>query len=384
MKILYILRHNPWGIGGGCYACRNYLEAFIEVFKNAYIDVLVCEEYLEHRNNSSIQKVNFIGVKPRRTIDRILIPFTKIMHRYQQKATLLLRQNHYDICIFDHNCIAGSLIQLCKEYNVKTIVINHNCEYEYFRDNATGVKKRLLLPVVKHNEKQSYRMCDFNIFLTKEDKDLFLKMYGHSDTKKIVGGCFLNKEEKIEIGNSVPFNPEHIKIVISGTLGNIQNMDGINYFFEELYHYIPNNMAIIITGKNPPEELIEKTKRYSNISIIPNPTDILSIVNQCDIFLCPTRLGGGMKLRVMDGLRCGLPVIVHDISARGYSAFFKEHFFEHFYNTQEFNSSLNKIIERIKNNSISKEEIKKKTMNQVGFKSAIEKLTHANFLQKNI
>ena len=36
MNILYILRHNPWGIGGGCYACRCYLDAFIAVFEDAH------------------------------------------------------------------------------------------------------------------------------------------------------------------------------------------------------------------------------------------------------------------------------------------------------------------------------------------------------------
>lgn len=28
-KVLYILKHNPWGIGGGCYASNLYFTAFL-------------------------------------------------------------------------------------------------------------------------------------------------------------------------------------------------------------------------------------------------------------------------------------------------------------------------------------------------------------------
>ena len=38
-------------------------------------------------------------------------------------------------------------------------------------------------------------------------------------------------------------------------------------------------------------------------------------------YICPTCKGGGVKLRVMDGLRAGLPVLTHEISARGYEPF---------------------------------------------------------------
>lgn len=38
-------------------------------------------------------------------------------------------------------------------------------------------------------------------------------------------------------------------------------------------------------------------------------------------YICPTELGGGLKLRIMDGLKAGLPVLTHAVSARGYEVF---------------------------------------------------------------
>ena len=55
MKILYILKHNPWGIGGGCYACRNYLELFSELFAQHNIDILICSEYLQNHIDANLK-----------------------------------------------------------------------------------------------------------------------------------------------------------------------------------------------------------------------------------------------------------------------------------------------------------------------------------------
>lgn len=376
MKILYILKHNPWGIGGGCYACRNYLELFTEIFKDADFDVLICEEYTREMKISDFPNCKFIPISPRNKIAQYLSPITHILHRHQQIATKMLQQNHYDYCIFDHNSIAGSLVDLCIKKKVKTIVLNHNCELEYFRDNHSKLKNKLLLPSVRSNEKNAYLKCDYNIFLTEEDKEIFKRLYGTSQTTSIIGGCFLRKEEIISETDS-PFN-DKLKIVISGTMGNVQNKDGILYFLNELYQHIPKDMEIILTGRNPSDKIINQCQRHDNIQLIANPKNILDIVEKCDIFVCPTRLGGGMKLRLIDGLRCGLPIIAHKVSARGYSFFEKEGIVMPFENSEEFKRCLDSLIQKIKKGEINKRYVKQQAKVNLEFQSVINKFKTIN------
>lgn len=376
MKILYILKHNPWGIGGGCYACRNYMDAFIDVFHGADFDFCICEEYLKDRDTDYPENVRFIGVKPRTTIEKILSPISAILHRHQNIAKEMIKHGRYDYCLFDHNSIAGSLVSTCKKNGIKTIVLNHNCEQEYFRDNNSRTKNYLLLPTVRKNEKKSYQECTYNIFLTKEDELTFNKLYGHSNTKSVVGGCFLKKGEEINVNENKEYNKGRLKIVISGTMGNVQNLDGINYFLDELYPMLPDNIDVVMTGKNPPDSLIRKVEPFSNIEIIANPENILEIVGECDIFLCPTRLGGGMKLRVMDGFRCGLPVIAHKISARGYSEFIKERYLWAYKNKEDFINALNSIVKCIEDGVFEPQHIQHSAMKNFSFKERINTLKH--------
>ena len=373
MRILYILKHNPWGIGGGCYACRNYLELFTEVFKDSCFDVLICSEYLESQISKDFVNCTFYPVSPRNKISQYLSPVTQILHRHQQVAVSMIKKNQYDYCIFDHNSIAGSLVSICKKKGVKTIVLNHNCELEYFRDNNSWLKNLLLLPSVRKNERKAYLKCDYNIFLTDEDRDLFKNIYGESGTKTVVGGCFLRKGDVIN-HSVMPFNAACVKLVISGTIGNVQNRDGINFFLDELYEYLPENIEVVITGRNPTEEIIKKVAKLKNVSIIANPADILEIVGKCDVLVCPTRLGGGMKLRLIDGLRCGLPVISHKVSARGYTAFVDKGIVCQFETAEEFGSCLVKVIDLIQNGKIDKTIIGKCAEDIFSFEAALKRL----------
>ena len=373
MRILYILKHNPWGIGGGCYACRNYLELFTELFKDSCFDVLICSEYLEGRTSKDFVNCTFYPVSPRNKISQYLSPVTQILHRHQRVAVSMIEKNLYDYCIFDHNSIAGSLVGICKKKGIKTIVLNHNCELEYFRDNNSWLKNLLLLPSVRKNERKAYLKCDYNIFLTDEDRDLFKNIYGESGTKTVVGGCFLRKGDVIN-HSVMPFNAACVKLVISGTIGNVQNRDGINFFLDELYEYLPENIEVVITGRNPTEEIIKKVAKLKNVSIIANPADILEIVGKCDVLVCPTRLGGGMKLRLIDGLRCGLPVISHKVSARGYTAFVNKGFVCQFETAEEFGSCLVKVIDLIQNGKIDKTIIGKCAEDIFSFEAALKRL----------
>lgn len=376
MRILYVLKHDPWGIGGGCYACRNYLQLFSEVFAGADMDVRICKEYLTPESKKEYPHAHFYPVGPRGFVSKVMTMFTGVMHRHQSTAKALFSQNRYDYCIFDHNSIAGSLVNACKRKGVKTIVLNHNCEYDYFRDNNGMLKRLMFLHQVRKNEHRSYLGCDYNVFLTEEDKEQFERMYGKSKTTAIVGGCFYPKGYAVPSSeNFKPLRREKLKLVISGTMGNVQNLDGINYFLDELLPHVTDDMEVVLAGKNPPVSLVERVKPLApRVTVIPNPEDMDAVVRDCDIFLCPARLGGGMKLRVMDGFRNGLPVIAHRVSARGYREFERLGMMWEFETAEEFEACLGKVFEGIQERTILREKIMYEACRMFAFEQAVSRM----------
>ena len=387
MRILYIVRHNPWGIGGGCYACRCYLDAFTTVFADEQLDVCLCAEYLKDNDNLNpnlngnlYPNVHFVKVTERSKVEKVLSPITGLLHRFDHTARRMLKSKKYDYCIFDHNSIAGPLVGLCKELGVKSVVINHNCEYEYYRDNHSKLMRTMFLRHVRNAERNSCLGCDYNIFLTEEDKDLFEHLYGHSESNSIVTGCFdTDKGAWPQAADSKSMAPK-LRLVISGTIGNVQNMDGIDFFLKELLPHIPKDAEVVVAGKNPPADLASRIEMLNMqdscapVTLIPNPKDIMTIVCACDIFVCPTRLGGGLKLRVMDGLKAGLPVIAHQVSARGYSAFKKEGMLWSFENNEDFRTCIHEVIKKLTEGSLKKSQIQNFAAQQFSLESKVSML----------
>lgn len=353
-KILYILKHDPWAIGGGAYASRMYLTAFRSLFQEAEIDVLICDNCMSHQPEEWKNKCNFISVPPRSRFSLYMFPFTGIMHRHQNAAKRLLKKKKYDYCIFDHNHIAGSLVDYVPNYT-KTIVIHHNVEQNYFRDNNTSfISKHIFIPYVIKWEKKAYQNCNYNIFLTKEDMFEFKKLYGVNNCKNRVIGIF----DVLPL-RSIP-NTTNISsptIVISGSLDNYQNLDGIRYFINELYPHIPGYVKIIISGKNPNEEIISLVSDKKNISLIPNPVNMNKVIQMGNIYICATRLGSGIKVRIADGLRNGLPVIAHQVSARGYSDYVEKGVFYPFSTPEEFDYAINHVIKKYYDEKWNRQEI---------------------------
>lgn len=353
-RVLYILKHNPWGIGGGCYASLMYLTAFRQLFPKHQFDVCICQECMNDQPTVWEGKCNFISVSPRRRLNRLSSIFTGIMHRYQSIVLKLIEENEYDYCIFDHNNIAGTLCSYLKP-NTKSIVIHHNYEPQYFRDNTTSkIHKLLFMHHVKSTERNAYLKCSYNIFLTQEDEYLFRKIYGNPFGKATCIGIF-DIQEYTSI-HLITHTQKNV-IVITGSLNNIQNTDGIVYFMRELYPLIANRCEIIIAGKNPSQVVQNIVSGYKNIQLVPNSPNINDIISLGNIFICPTRLGGGIKIRISDGLRNGIPVIAHAVSARGYGDFVSKGYFYVYSTPSEFLSQFNKLEKDRMNKKFTSEEI---------------------------
>lgn len=355
-KILYIIKHNPWSKGGGPYASYIYLNAFLSLFKDYEIDICLPSNSIPPNHFSENQNINIINVFPRSTISRIFSVFTGITHRFQKCALNLIDRNKYDYCILDHSSIAGTLVKHLHS-NTKSIVIHHNFERSYYKDNTSSwLMKKLFLPHVINCEKIAYTTCDINIFLTDEDKKQFENTYGTNHKKNLVTGIFDINPIIINTSNRMTHR-DSIKLAITGSLDNLQNTDSIQFFAKHLYPHIPKGISVIVAGKNPNDKVIDALHGLDNVKLIANPDDMDEILRDTSILLCPARLGSGIKIRVSDGLRNGIPVIAHSTSSRGYSEFAKLGYLYSFTTPNEFADRLFELMNKIKCNKISSSEI---------------------------
>ena len=109
---------------------------------------------------------------------------------------------------------------------------------------------------------------------------------------------------------------EGVNLMFWGAMNRIENEDAVMYFISEIWPYVnKENVKFYIVGANPTDEV--KKLASDNIVVtgfVENPKDIFE---NMDISVVPLRLGAGVKIKVLESLASGLPVITTDVGAEG-------------------------------------------------------------------
>lgn len=345
-KILYIASADLQLKSGGGLANLAFYNSLISHFGER-VDLIPFANY----KPEGVSKEFY--ARPKSILKKALDFPKGIIHRFNPwiHDFLANHTNEYGCCIINSG-IYGDIIIEIKKYIPHIIVIHHNCEVDFQNDNNRPTTLFGLFPFwVKRNEFNSYHFADLNLFLTSYDMNHFQEIYGViDDSKKAVVGIYLPEKYEFKIDSDIA----SIKYAICGGLNNVQTVKGIKAFSKLLpilEEMVGNNIELIIAGRNPGTYIKNFCSSRTYIRLIENPVDMSLILLDSGIFICPINVGSGLKLRIMDGLKLGMPIITHEVSARGYEAFFNEPWFKVYKDETTFRKSLSDLLEYCSNNT---------------------------------
>lgn len=396
MKILYFSNNFLDGFSGGNFASRAFINAFSEIaseFMLLYPDR--GQDVSFHTKNNIIAK----GVHSKKhKLLKLIDIYTGKISRYIDIGLNEIISFNPDIIVFDGSRTSAILIDRVKELRKIAITIHHNYEMEYYKGTPEPILWRIPFNYFMRNvEKNAVVKSNLNLTLTDQDRYLLQKNYGSGYTVNIQTiGCFepettLKMTEKTGKSDSnINLNTRSSKnliFVITGSLSAFQTEYSLIEFIKNCYPIlikIASYSKLIIAGKNPSRKLTELCNSFSTIELIANPLDIQPILDTADIYLCPISVGGGLKLRVMDGLRSGLPILSHVVSSRGYDAFLNAGFLFDYSDKLSFEKSLKQII--IEQRQNDKNNIKELYEKIFSFNAGLNRLTmllNENILSTN-
>lgn len=104
-----------------------------------------------------------------------------------------------------------------------------------------------------------------------------------------------------------------------GTLEYPPNADAARWLAEEIMPRVwakEPNVRLRVAGFRCPGDL-ERTLRDKGIDVVENPPDITPLYRSAAIALAPLRAGGGTRLKILEALALGRPVVATQIGAEG-------------------------------------------------------------------
>lgn len=368
MKTLFITRDYLHGHGGGVYASRAYINAFAEI--SSYMDLVYpikpnAEAQALSDKITHLYPVDFGIPKWRKGIRMIcgkISPYDNLPERFFDRTK-------YDVVVFNNSCVSQGLIEKFKRANIRIITIHHNYEMEYLKDNLSPFPWFANFIATYFTEKKAFQQSDLNLTLTKDDITLLKKNYGGNAPTEVLGVFEYRDQEykRRELRNRT--TPTFI---ITGDLSMPQTYNSLSEwvrtYYPTLKRVVPN-ARLLIAGKKPTLELRYLCEK-NNIVLIPSPENMEEVLKQGDYYICPISKGGGLKLRILDGLKSGMPVVTHAVSARGYDTLVEGDIVFKYSSVEEFEKSILQIL----NLNVSKNEILEEYQRLFSFRSGISRL----------
>jgi len=181
------------------------------------------------------------------------------------------------------------------------------------------------------------------------------------------------------------FNLGSKNILFVGLLSWWPNKDAVLWFYYSVFTVIRKKIPqvkFLVIGANPPEEIKKIGIEDSQVMVTGYVKDISPYYKKAGVFVVPIRAGAGVRIKILDALASGLPVVATKMATTGIKVKNKEEILIA-EEPEEFARSVIKVLEDKKlaqKLSVSALQLIKVNYNQKKTTEILEKSSRASLL----
>lgn len=210
------------------------------------------------------------------------------------------------------------------------VVMAHNVEARiwerYARTEADPLKKWYITQQWKKFdafERWAYSAASRAIAVSAEDATYMEQEMGASNVAVVDNGVAI---EQFRPNPSEPRQPH--RLLFLGSLDWRPNQDALTYFLDAMFPTIVKHepaTTLAIVGRKPPTWLQARVASMANVELHADVPDVLPYLHQAGQLIVPLRVGGGSRLKILEALATGLPVVTTTIGVEGLRLHHQEH-----------------------------------------------------------
>ncbi len=337
MKILQITNKVPYPANdGGAIACLNLTRGF--ALLGHKVTVLAMNTLKHHTDISEIPEsvkdwADFKLVDVPARISPVAATYNLlfsgkpynavrfISQPFEKKLKKLLKKKEFDIIQLEGLYVCPYIPLIRKYSDAKIVYRAHNIEHEIWERTAamsSGLKRlylKILSKRIKIFEKSFINSYDLLVPITERDGIMLDKL----GNKKPMHVSPTGIESTVLIPHSK--NLEHPSLFHIGSLDWAPNQEGLIWFIERCWPKIHEqfpDLKFYIAGRNAPDWLVRRF-HAPNIVFEGEVADAYQFMNSKSIMVVPLFSGSGMRIKIIEGMALGKPIVSTPIGTEGIS-----------------------------------------------------------------
>jgi polysaccharide biosynthesis protein PslH len=174
-------------------------------------------------------------------------------------------------------------------------------------------------------ERLMWKRATVCVALTNEDKITMERLEPNIDIRMISDGS--DHLKKIDVFTTLLSNSfEHSlisnncpSILFVGNFAYEPNIDAVLYFSRQIFPLILKDVPdakLFLVGNAPPPEICSLTSS-KQIEVTGRVASLIPFYKHADVVICPLRIGGGVKVKVLEALSFGKAIVSTSVGTQG-------------------------------------------------------------------
>jgi glycosyltransferase involved in cell wall biosynthesis len=334
MKILQLCNKPPLpAVDGGCIAMNNITQGLlnsghevriltIETVKHPMLRDQMPAEYLEKTAIDSVfidTSLNLIDAfsalvtSDSYNVSRFFSP------DFDRKLIAILSREKFDIIHLESLFMTPYLATIRRYSKAPVVLRSHNLEYiiwermaEVSKNRAKKAYLNLLSRQLKKYETSVINKVDGIAAISNEDAKKYLSLKCFKPIVNIPFG--INVENYV----AKPLPEGEVSLFHIGAMDWTPNIEGIQWFLENVWPLVLEKtpeIKLYLAGRKMPEDL--QLTAPKNVVVVGEVESAREFIGEHSVMVVPLLTAGGMRVKIIESMAIGRPVISTRIGAEG-------------------------------------------------------------------
>lgn len=261
-------------------------------------------------------------------------PYTHLRKDYPEVHAILDRlidEVDFDVVYADQSHTAHYASRVARKWDLPYLFRSHNVEHEIWRRHLERSRWSPIRPWLasqyrkwKRFEIEEMGYADLCAAITDRDAETIRGLLPELEVMTIPAAVDLDRFGFVDASQR-----DSATLLLLGGMGWAPNRDAAIWFSNEILPRVRREIPEVVTvivGSDPPYKELPSTDEQFRVEGYVD--DILPYYRSATVGVIPLRVGGGMRVKIVEMMASGLPCVSTPIGAEGNRAVGGEHFVE--------------------------------------------------------